>query len=38
MEKLLKHRGDPKKGGLCRKGGQGVLLIWRFFLAGVRQT
>ena len=21
MEKLLKHRGDPKKGGLCRKGG-----------------
>ena len=36
MGKLLKDRGDPKKGGFCRKGG-GMLLVWIFFLAGVWQ-
>ena len=35
MEKLLKGKGDPKKGGFCRKGG--MLLMWVFFLAGVWQ-
>ena len=33
MEKLLKGKGDPKKGGFRRKGG--MLLVWVFFLAGV---
>ena len=35
MEKLLKGRGDPKKGGFCRKGGDAVSL--GFFLAGLWQ-
>ena len=29
MEKLLKGKGNPKKGGFCRKGG--MLLVWVFF-------
>ena len=35
MEKFLKVRGDPKKGGFCRKDG--VLLVWVFFLVKVWQ-
>ena len=35
MEKLLKGSGDPKEGGLCRKGEDAVSL--GIFLAGVWQ-
>ena len=30
MKKNLKGKGDPKKGGFCRKGE--MLLFWVFFL------
>ena len=35
MEKLLEGRGDPKKGGFCRKEGDAVSL--GIFLAGMWQ-
>ena len=35
MEKLLKGRRDPKKGGFCRKVGDAVSL--GIFVAGVLQ-
>ena len=35
MEKLLQGRGNPKKGGFCKKGGDGFSL--GIFLAGVWQ-
>ena len=34
-EKIAEGSGDPKKGGLWRKGG--MLLVWIFFLAGMWQ-